>query len=221
MSDYTNIYEQDIEESKRIMRKAAPIIKELFSQVPGLFEGNILIQPIEDQKSRICKYLDKSCGIDYLIMDEGNNRAVGLAWRTGRFWKNRHRGSTVYNAFSLRKKRNNEFSKEDNCEISKRRMAMKLGLIRPEFTAQAHYDPDNDDELLSVAIAKTDDVIKAYDEGLYRICNKNNVNKDVFMHDVQWEAMKQAGYPVYDWYAEDKYKGLYEPYVCDTTSDPF
>ena len=197
------------------MHKAAPILKELFLQIPDLFYSNIMIYPVEDQPGRICNHLDKNCGIDYLIVSDDENRTVGLAWRTGRFWKRRHFESTVYNAFSLREKRNNEFSKEENCEIVKRRKAKELDLMRPEFTAQAHYDPQDDDELLSIAIAKTDDIIKAHDEGLYRICDKNNNNKEVFMHDVQWEKMKEAGYEVYDWYGKEKYRGLYEPCVCD------
>jgi len=214
-------YKQDLKEGARIMRKAAPILKDLFLQT-NLFTSNVLIQPIEEQRdSKVCKLLDNCCGIDYIVFDDTQTRAVGLAWRTNRFWKARHYKSIVYNGFSLRQRRDNQYSKEENCEIQKRQTAIELGLMRPEFTAQADYDPDDDDEILCVAIARTDDVIDAHNKGMYRICDKNRTKNDVFMHDVQWEAMKQAGYPVYDWYAKDKYKGLYEPCVCDTTSDPF
>ena len=220
MANFGNV-DEDMEESKRMMHKTAPILKELFLQIPDLFNDNIMIYPVEDQPGNVCNLLDKTCGIDYLVVNEGKNKAVGLAWRTGRFWKRRHNSSTVYNGFSLREKRGNEFSNENNCEISKRRVSAELDLLRPKYTAQVHYDPDDNDELLSLAIAKTDDIIEAHDRGFFRICNKNNTEKEVFMHDVQWERMKQAGYPIYDWYAKDKYRGLYEPCVCDTISDPF
>ena len=219
--DNSDNYQDDMIEGKKIMHKAAPILKQLFAQVPNLFEKDVKIYPVEDQPGNVCNIMDKTCGIDYLIVSNDKSKAVGLAWRTNRFWKARHRKSIVYNGFSLRQKRDNQYSKEENCEIQKRRTAIELGLMRPEFTAQADYDPDDDDEILCVAIARTDDIIEAYNKGMYRICDKNRTKNDVFMHDVQWERMKQAGYPVYDWYAKDKYKGLYEPCVCDTTSDPF
>ena len=212
-------FQDDIIESKRIMYKSAPILKELFLQIPDLFYGDIMIYPVEDQPGRICNHLDKDCGIDYLVVDESNNRTVGLAWRTGRFWKRKHYGSTVYNAFSLREKRNNKFSKEENCEIVKRRISKDFDLLRPTYTAQMHYDPDDGDELLSLAIAKTDDIIEAHDKGFYRLCDKFNQDKEVVMHDVQWEKMKEFGYKVYDWYAKDKYKGLYELCVCDQSEE--
>lgn len=218
MANFGN-FEDDINESKRIMYKSAPILKQLFMQIPNLFNGNIMIYPVEDQPGKVCNHLDKSCGIDYLVVDGDRNRTVGLAWRTGRFWKSRHYGSIVYNAFSLRERRNNSFSKEDRCEISKRRISKEFDLLRPTYTAQMHYDPENDNELLSLAIAKTDDIIEAHDRGFYRLCDKHNTDKEVIMHDVQWEKMKQFGYEVYDWYAKNKYKGLYELCVCDQTKE--
>ena len=204
-------YAEDVKECKDMMHKAAPLLKEMFKQIPGFYTDKVMIYPVEDVPVKICEHLDKNCGIDYYIVSEDRTKTVALAWRTERFYKSRHRNPTVYNAFSLREKRGNDFSNEENCEIAKRRKAMELGLVRPDYTAQLIYDPEDGNELLCLAIAKGDDVIKAHDQGLYRICDKNNINKDVYMHDVYWDKMKEHGYAVYDWYAKDKYRGIYVP----------
>ena len=85
--------------------------------------------------------------------------------------------------------------------MNKRITAIKLGLAYPHYTAQVHYDPD-DDSLLSLAVAKTSDIYAAYDMGLYRICNPHGKNKEVFFRDVSWKLMKENGFDVYDWYRD-------------------
>ena len=184
---------------------AAPKLKELLLQVPDLFTTNkLLIYPVEDQDGEIFKHLDRKCGIDYFVVSENDDRTIGLAWRAVKYDRSRFKGR-VWNAFSIREKRNTSLS-EENCELYKRKKAINLGLIYPQFTAQVHYDPSNNNELLSLAVARTEDVYNAFDEGLFRECNPNAVDKEVYFYDVLWDKMKQHGYAVYDWYKDNTCK---------------
>lgn len=195
---------KDMDESQRIAQMAGPKIKELFMQIPNLFVNNdLLIYPVENQKINILKQLDKSSGIDYYVVSKSANRTVALAWRAIKCKYTQYPNNGVYNAFSIRQKRNKIHS-EENCELNKRTDAIKFGLVYPEFTAQAHYDPLDNDSLLSLAIARTSDIYEAFNKGLYRVCNPNGKNKEVFFYDVFWCKMKENGYNVYDWYRDPK-----------------
>lgn len=201
MSDFW----QDANDSVRIAHVAAPILKDLFMKIPGLFETNDLsIFPVEDVDIKILQHLDRNCGIDYFVASKSDNRTIGLAWRAIRYDRSKYHGR-VWNAFSVREKRSTS-PDEKNCELYKRKSAIKLGLIYPQYTAQAHFDPSNNDTLLSLAIARTSDVYEAFDKGLYRVCDPNNKDKEVFFYDVQWRKMKENGYKIYDWYKDDSCK---------------
>jgi len=185
-------------------------IIELFQQIPGLFgKQKLVIHPVEGVNEDTCKLLDKSCGIDYFISTEDGNKTVSFAWRSVGSTVERCRNEGVYNAFSLRKKRNNDQSKAENCEIEKRLYAMKHGLVYPLYTVEAYV---LNGRLLSVAVAKTEDVFNAYMNLPIRNCDPHSKNKEVFFWDVSWKIMKDNGYKVYDWYYNDKCKRTYRLY---------
>ena len=200
-------FENDLAWSKECMRIASETIKSLFRQIPDLF-GNekLLIYSIEGVDSKIFQQLDRKCGIDYFITNEEGDKAASFAWRAVNSTPERCRDEGVYNAFSLREKRNNEYSKQESCEIAKRVYAIERKLIYPLFTVEAYFI---DKALLSVAIARTEDVFDAYVNCPVRNCDPWSKNKEVFFYDVSWEIMKQHGYTVYDWYLNDKCKKTY------------
>ena len=197
----------DLAWSKECVKTASKVIKDLFKQIPDLFDDdNLIIYSAEGVDNKLLKQLDKSCGIDYFIMNKNGDKAVSFAWRAVNSTPQRCRDEGVYNAFSLRKKRNTELSKQENCEIEKRIKAIKHGLVYPLFTVEAYFI---DKTLLSVAIARTEDVLDAYVNCPIRNCDPNSKNKEVFFYDVSWEIMKKNGYKVYDWYLNDKCKRTY------------
>ena len=212
MDDFNN----DYKDSQELMKNVSDIVKNLFYQVPELFNNKDLkIYSIEQfakknnnsNHAEIFKLMDTGAGIDYIIYSKKDKRMITLAWRIGKENKTNQKKYGVYNSFSLRLKRNYNGSVEDNCEIRKRQFAIKNGLLYPQWTAQLFIDPDTK-TFLSLAIAKTTDIFEVYDKGLYRICNntKHEEDKLVFFHDVHWEIMKEQGYQVYDWYSDKKYK---------------
>jgi hypothetical protein len=144
--------------------------------------------------------LDCSCGVDYVISD-AKGRTIELAWRAVKSKLIQYPNNGVYNAFSLRRKRNNG-TPEENCELAKRITAVTLGLAHPQYTAQVHYDPLDNDSLLSLAIARSEDILNAYNDGYWRECNPKNKDKEVFFRDVSWKLMREHGYDVYDWYRD-------------------
>ena len=203
-------FEEDLAWSRSRMDIASDTIKSLFKQIPNLFnEDELVIHPVEGIDEEILKQLDRKCGIDYFITNKDGSKAISFAWRAGNSTRERCRDEGVYNAFSLREKRNSATSKIENCEIAKRLYAIKYGLVYPLFTVETCFI---DDILLSAAIARTEDVFDAYVNCPVRVCNKNAKYKKVFFYGVSWEIMKQNGYAIYDWYLNDKCKRTYRPY---------
>ena len=200
-------FKDDLGWSGVCMEIAHDKIIELFQQIPDLF-GNrkLVIHPVEGIKENTCILLDKNCGIDYFISTEDGNKTVSFAWRAVNSTVERCRNEGVYNAFSLRKKRNNSQSKTENCEIEKRLYAIEHRLVYPLFTVEAYV---LNGRLLSVAVARTEDVFDAYKNLPIRNCDPYSKNKEVFFLDVSWKIMKDNGYTVYDWYYNDKCKQTY------------
>ena len=199
-----NSFYDDAKESHRIEKIAEPILKELFSQIPDLFtDDNIVIFNIEEEKQKVLELLDRAYGYDYIVMNKTDNLGVAVSWKAIKCRHSQYPKSGVYNSFSLRYKRNNG-TPEENCELRKRQKAIESDALYPQFLAQAHYDPVNDD-ILSVAVARTTDVYDAYDKGLFRDSNPNAriEDKKAFFYEVMWELMKEEGYKVYDWYKDD------------------
>ena len=74
-------------------------------------------------------------------------------------------------------------------------IAIEKGYLYPYLTIQAYISENN--ELLSYAIAKTEDIINAIDNGL---CYKNHTSKNQIGQAesfvVKWYDMKKAGYEI-------------------------
>ena len=202
MSDFENDFKQSTELAKR----AAPIIKHVFAQIPNLFDSKEMsIYQVEKSINETLKFLDNNCGIDYFISTPSDGKTVSFAWRIGNMTNKQQDRHGVYNSFSLRLRRNNDLSNAANCEIEKRLEALRRRLLYPLFAVQLNYNTDRD-ELLSLGVARTEHVFEVYEKGLYRECDPHNENKEVFMRDVHWKVMEDNGYPVYQWYAKEEYK---------------
>jgi hypothetical protein len=193
---------KDIKESKRMFRISEPILKKVLMSIPDLFiHDDLEIYCVENQNTELEKHLDTSCGVDYIISDKKANRTIELAWRAIKSKIKQYPTRGVYNAFSLRQKRNLPNS-ESYCELAKRLDAVQFGLSYPRWTAEVYYDPLDNDSLLSLAVAKSSDILDAYNKGYWRNCNPNDRNKMVFFRDVSWKLMREHGYKIYDWYRD-------------------
>ncbi len=194
--------------SKHCLNLAEDVIKDLFREIPNLFENDeLIIRPVEGVKENLLEELDRKCGIDYFITNKTGNKWASFAWRACNTTQKRIDEEGLYNAFSLRERRNKESSKAENCEIAKRLFALEHDLDTPKYTVEAYFIKEKD-MLVSAAIAKTKDVYKAYLKCPVRI-STNYFDRQVFMRNVSWEIMKQYGYKVYDWYLNDKCKRTY------------
>ena len=166
------------------------------------FNKDIAVRHIEKQKTDRDKYLDCKCGIDYEFYNIRTNKSVAtLAWRATvcRYTGFKEKG--VYNAFSLRERRNNGTPKE-NCELYKRQKAIETHSIYPDYMSQVLYDPLDGNSILSIATARTKDVLEAYSKGYYRDCDPNTEDKQVYMKDVSWKLMWEAGYTFPAWFRD-------------------
>ena len=178
----------------------------LFKQLPFFKDEELVIYPIEDIEEPIFKLLDRKCGIDYFITNKDGTKAISFAWRAGNTTPERCRKYGVYNAFSLRQKRNKDSSKEENCEIAKRMYSIDHGLIYPLYTVEACFI---DETLISLGMAKTTDVYHAFGHCPKRNCDPFGKNKEVFFYGLSWQIMMEHGYRVYTWYFNDKCKRTY------------
>ena len=193
---------RDIKESRRMFDICESRVRELLNQISGICLGNAYVRNIEHQETLYDRYLDCVCGIDYEFCDSSTDKPIiTLAWRAVKCKYSKYPLSGVYNAFSLRRKRNNE-TPEEYCELNKRINAINMNATYPEYTAQVHYDPLDNDSLLSLAVAKTTDIFEAHSKGYYRICDPKHKDKEVYMEDVSWKLMANNGYKIYDWYRD-------------------
>ena len=171
-------------QSQKVLYAAEPIIKKLL----GFSEGQII--DVENQDNDTCKHLDLQCGIDYLVYFKG--LTDGLAWRA----QQEHSIYGPYNSFTIRKKRESGAT----TEYEKRNYAIQHNALYPKYTAQAFYSRRNG-ALMSLAIAKTADIIECITKGL---CTENKTGQQEIgqaeFYTVWWNVMKKNGYKVLDWY---------------------
>jgi len=130
----------------------------------------------------MAKLLDTLAGIDVWYINKLNGmRGIASRIQTG----------VNYKTFTVRNKRKSGAK----TEYEKRKIAIEKGYLYPYLTIQAYVSENN--ELLSYAIAKTEDIINAIDNGL---CYKNHTSKNQIgqaeFFVVKWYDMKKAGYEI-------------------------
>lgn len=130
----------------------------------------------------MAKLLDTLAGIDVWYINKLNGmRGIASRIQTG----------VNYRTFTIRNKRQSGVK----TEYEKRKIAIEKGYLYPYLTIQAYVTDNND--LLSFAIAKTEDIIDAIDNGL---CYKNSTGPEQIgqaeFYVVSWSDMKNAGYEI-------------------------
>jgi hypothetical protein len=159
---------------------------------PKLLELNFIngeIIPIENvTEVKIAKQLDMLAGIDSWWIKEGCG-IIGLSSRVQ--WK------TAYNTFTVRKERNQTGAKT---ELEKRVTAInsKGIYIYPYYAIQAYLTERRSGVIISLAIAKTVDIIEMINQGM---SGQNRSNND--FEFIQWDEMRSQNYNIKIW--EDPY----------------
>lgn len=179
-------FKASITESMQILKSAEPVIKKLLN----IDEGIIL--DVENQNNDVCKHLDLSCGIDYLVYYKTKDWTRSAAWRAQRVLT----GMDVYNTFTIRKERDSG----TKTEYEKRKAAIENNAMYPHYTIHAYYDDDSK-KLLSLAIGRTKDIIECINKGLTYDKHTGAEQKgQASFWAVKWTTMKQNGYHVETWY---------------------
>lgn len=196
-------FNKDLKGSQKFFAICEPMIRKQLEELTGKsFGKDVYVYPVEKQITERDKYLDCKCGIDYEFRNVKTNEPVAtLSWRATvcRYTGFKEKG--VFNAFSLRERRNNGTPRE-NCELFKRQAALENNSLYPDYMAQVLYDPLDGDSLLSLATAQMKDILEAYNKGYYRDCDPENENKQVYMKDVSWKLMWWAGYKFPAWFRD-------------------
>lgn len=171
---------EDMGESNDRVMRAKPIILDLL-------KGDDLL-PVECEDNKVLQMLDRTCGIDYYHVFE----KYGFAWGIGSRVQPIDPGTKPWNTFTVRLDRESGAM----TEYQKRKRAIERGGTYPYLTLQL-YVSSLDDGVLSLGIARTQDIIEFIDRGLafkqHTRCDK--IGQASF-YVVRWEAMVGYGYKV-------------------------
>ena len=154
--------------------KVWPIIKDIMG-------GGDLIKMESRPDSELALELDQKSGIDGWHIC--NNGIRGIASRI-------QKGDKAWNTFTIRLSRDSG----TKTEYEKRLEAISgdKGWIYPHITVQA-YSKTEDGPILSVGVARTEDIMCYIKEGN----NKTNRTTNAVFAVCPWDSMKQKGYKVW------------------------
>ena len=143
------------------------------------------LMQVEGKEDEVCKLLDMSCGLDYLIHSEKSGLILGLSSRV------QYDGN--YRTFTVRKERESGAL----TEYEKRTQAMTSCGIYPYYTMQAYM---NDGEVKGLGITKTSDLIEYIRKGYAdeKETGMNRIGQAKF-YVCHCDDMKIKGYKVIEY----------------------
>lgn len=155
--------------------KAFNAIKD--SHLPKLINGRIL--NIELSNNEVLAMLDSYSGIDAIKKDDTGIQ--GIAWRAQ--FQNKK-----WNTFTIRSERDTG----SVTECQKRIEAINKGYFYPAYTIQAYFDNTESLNLLSMAIIKTKNLYKLFNDNkhLFRTRKSNNVFYFIGWSDIPPDMIK-------------------------------
>lgn len=141
----------DLSRSMEVVDLATPIIIRLLDRPGYKFE----LKRVEGDDNEICKTLDLTCGIDYLLTWTHGKETItyGVGCRVQ--WVN----ELPFNTFTLRNKRKGG----SLTEVEKLKAAIKKNSARPHLTLHIYADKCTN-KVLSLAITKTERLIQYIEE---------------------------------------------------------
>lgn len=139
------------------------------------------LKAVEGDENEICQLLDQTCGTDYLQVYTDKGIVWGVAARTQEI--DTARFQRPYNTFTVRKAR----ASGVKTEYEKRRDAINNGGIYPYITVQCYFDKQTQ-ELMSLGIARTVDIMDYVDSGLADVMHTGAAqNGQAEFYVVRWE----------------------------------
>ena len=180
MNDKTKVVAYDMRWSSDVVEKAEPIIASL------LKDGELL--KVEGSDNEVLKMLDLTCGIDYYRKTNFND----LVWGIGSRVQVVYDGDKAWNTFTMRKSRDSGAP----TEFEKRKYAIEHGGEYPYLMMHVYVEKSTG-EVMSLAIARTSDVIDAIENniGYQRKTGSDQIGQACFFV-VPWSDMLEAGYKV-------------------------
>ena len=172
----------DMRRSMAFVDKAKPILKRLFNG------GEVMT--VEGDDNQVCRMLDMTCGTDYFQIYSDK----GLVWGVASRVQNIKDGCKPYNTFTVRKARESGAK----TEYEKRQEAIKHGGLYPYLTMQGYVNTS--DDILSIAIAKTTDIMEFVEKGLaYENHTRADKIGQAAFYVVDWRKFKTYGYKLIGW----------------------
>ena len=177
---------EDLEQSKKIVHKAAPILHDIF-------DNNIhkyLFYTVEGRDDNISKILDQNAGVDYILKRDKDGQLFGIASRTQSITRRR------YDTFTIRKAR----ASGAPTEFDKMRKAAREEAFYPKWRMHIYYDKDTEN-IVSLAIAKSMDILDFILAGYAdtNFTGRGQVGQSEF-YVVPWTQMNELGYEIYTYH---------------------
>lgn len=148
------------------------------------------IMPVEGSDDEVCKMLDLTCGTDYFQVYRESGLVWGIASRMQEIDTNRFK--KPFNTFTVRKAR----TSGAKTEYEKRKHAIKNGGVYPFLTMQGYVDKQSK-SLMSLAIAKTTDIMDYVDKGFADVKHTGeSQNGQAEFYVVHWDKFAEAGYNI-------------------------
>lgn len=141
-----------------------------YTILPKLISGRI--HTIENQKNEVLMKIDIKSGIDYIREDENGLQGIAARVQWGNNW----------DTFTIRSERHTG----TKTELEKRLHQIENGYFYPAFTIQAYFDNRQDNNLLSIAIIKTDDLYDLYKSKRELFKSRSSDNKFVY---IEWKRI--------------------------------
>lgn len=173
---------KDLREAMRRVENAKPVIARLL-------KGGELMA-VEGADDAVCRMLDMTCGTDYFQVYDGLGLVWGIASRMQVIDTTRY--SRPFDTFTVRKARDSG----TKTEYEKRRDAIRHGGVYPYLTMQGYVDGQTD-ELMSLGIARTTDIMDYVDRGFARVKHTGPEQRgQAEFYIVDWEHFESAGYDI-------------------------
>lgn len=166
------------------MHKAMMYVESARPVIKQLLQGGELMA-VEGSDDEVCKMLDLTCGTDYFQVYSDTGLVWGIASRM-------QEADRPWNTFTVRKER----ASGVKTEYEKRADAIKRGGVYPFLTMQGYINRHTG-ELMSLAIARTIDIMAFIESGLATVRRTGADQKgQATFFVVDWEKLKKAGYRV-------------------------
>lgn len=165
------------------LKKSAEYVKRYEYTILKLLNASKLIA-CENKDDEVAKLLDRSCGIDYILVSEDGHTSRGLACRL-----QEDRFNEKYRTFTVRRSRDSGVE----TEYKKKKKAIEGGGLYPSLTLQGYIDTEND-RIDRLAVVRTEELIDycENDRPDIRHTGRGNVGQASF-YVVDWDRYRASG----------------------------